>query len=69
MKTVVRGKITIQLFKWLQYCIQNDTELLECVQRATKMVRGLESLSYKARLRRLGLFGEGQAPVRPQCSL
>ena len=46
---------------WSPQC-RRDMELLECIQRrATKMIHGMEHLSYEDRLRELRLFSMEKA--------
>ena len=61
----------------LECCVQmgspqyrRDMDMLEHAQRrATKMIQGMEHLSYEDSLRELGLFTIEKAPGRPKSSL
>ena len=52
---LVRPHLEHCIWMWSPQC-RRDMELLECIQRrVTKMIPGMEQLSYKDRLRELGL--------------
>ena len=52
---LVRSHLDHRIWMWSKY--KRDIDLLQCVQRrATKMMHGIEHISYKEKLRELGLF-------------
>jgi len=67
---VVRPNLESCIRLWTVPQHRKDMDLLERVQmRATKKIRGLEHLSYKERLRELGLLSLEKAAGRPYCRL
>jgi len=62
-REVILSLCSVLVRSHLEYCVQTwspqyrrDMDLLECVQmRATKMIQEMDYLSYKVRLRELGL--------------
>jgi len=64
VRKVILPLYSVLLRPHLEYCIQmwspqysRDMSLLDCIQRrVTKMLQGMEQLSYEHRLRELGQF-------------
>lgn len=64
VREVILHLCSVPVRPHLECCIQmwspqyrGDMDLLECIQRrVTKMIQGMEQLSYEDRLREMGLF-------------
>lgn len=46
-----------------------DVKVHDCIQRETKMLMGLEVMSWEEHLRALGLSGSEEAEGQPHCSV
>ena len=66
---LVRPHLEYCVHVWSPQC-RRGMDLWECIQRrATKMIQGMEYLSYEGRLRELGLFSLEKRQERPDRDL